>query len=117
MEAVRSAKRSLAESFTGMMRRRASTDNVLTESKMILTMSDDDDDDDDAGDPPPGLTLTSPTPVKARPHPLSVSNVERQQMRRSSPEKSLAITSPNKKMEPLTPGKHGQYDDEVSFHL
>ena len=29
MEAVRSAKRSLAESFTGMMRRRASTDTVL----------------------------------------------------------------------------------------
>ena len=104
MEAVRSAKRSLAESFTGMMRRRASTDNVLTESKMILTMSGDDD--YDAGDPPPGVTLTSPTPVKARPHPLSVSNVERQQMRRSSPEKSGA--SPNKKMEPLTPGKHGQ---------
>ena len=51
------------------------------------------------------MTLTSPTPVKARPHPLSVTNVERQQMRRSSPEKGGA--SPNKKMDPLTPGKHG----------
>ena len=52
------------------------------------------------------MTLTSPTPVKARPHPLSLTNAERQQMRRGSPEKS--VTSPNKKMEPLTPGKHGQ---------
>ena len=52
------------------------------------------------------MTLTSPTPVKARPHPLSVTNAERQQMRRSSPEKGGA--SPNKKMDPLTPGKHGQ---------
>ena len=54
------------------------------------------------------MTLTSPTPVKARPHPLSVTNAERQQMRRSSPEKGGA--SPNKKMDPLTPGKHGQSD-------
>ena len=55
--------------------------------------------------PPPGLTLTSPTPLKTRPHPLSVSNVERQQMMRISPEK---------KMEPLSPGKHGQYESSVS---
>ena len=54
------------------------------------------------------MTLTSPTPVKARPHPLSVTNAERQQMRRSSPEKAGGGSSPNKKMDPLTPGKHGQ---------
>ena len=53
------------------------------------------------------MTLTSPTPVKARPHPLSVTNAERQQMRRSSPEKTGGGASPNKKMDPLTPGKHG----------
>ena len=40
MEAVRSAKRSLAESFTGMMRRRASTDTVLAgEGIMIVIMT------------------------------------------------------------------------------
>ena len=60
--------------------------------------------------PPPGLTLTSPTPLKTRPHPLSVSNVERQQMMGISPEK----VSPDKKMEPLSPGKHGQYESSVS---
>ena len=44
MEAMRSAKRSLAESFTGMMRRRASTDTLLGELRgvtmilMILLM-------------------------------------------------------------------------------
>ena len=35
MEAVRSAKRSLAESFTGMMRRRASTDTLLGELRGV----------------------------------------------------------------------------------
>ena len=54
------------------------------------------------------MTLTSPTPVKARPHPLSVSNAERQMRRRGSPERGGAVTSPNNKMEPLTPGKHGK---------
>ena len=29
----------------------------------------------------PGVTVTSPTPVKARPHPLSVTNAERQMMK------------------------------------
>ena len=38
MEAVRSAKRSLAESFTGMMRRRASTDTVLTGERVVMTV-------------------------------------------------------------------------------
>ena len=38
MEAVRSAKRSLAESFTGMMRRRASTDTVLTGERVLMTV-------------------------------------------------------------------------------
>ena len=28
-----------------------------------------------------GVTVTSPTPVKARPHPLSVTNAERQMMK------------------------------------
>lgn len=36
MEAVRSAKRSLAESFTGMIRRRASTDTVLAGEGIIV---------------------------------------------------------------------------------
>ena len=55
------------------------------------------------------MTLTSPTPVKARPHPLSVSNAERQMMRRGSPERGGGVTSPNNKMDPLTPGKHGTF--------
>ena len=55
------------------------------------------------------MTLTSPTPVKARPHPLSVSNAERQMRRRGSPERGGVVTSPNNKMEPLTPGKHGNF--------
>ena len=38
MEAVRSAKRSLAESFTGMMRRRASTDTVLAGKGIIIVI-------------------------------------------------------------------------------
>ena len=38
MEAVRSAKRSLAESFTGMMRRRASTDTLLGELRGVTMM-------------------------------------------------------------------------------
>ena len=46
MEAVRSAKRSLAESFTGMMRRRASTDTVLTGERVegdlsVIIMSEE----------------------------------------------------------------------------
>ena len=36
MEAMRSAKRSLAESFTGMMRRRASTDTLLGELRVVM---------------------------------------------------------------------------------
>ena len=93
MEAVRSAKRSLAESFSGMMRRRASTDVTLSETVL------------------PGVTLTQPTPVKTRPHPLSVTNAERQMMK-ISPEKSQV--SPNNKMEPLTPSKHGQFESDIS---
>ena len=38
MEAMRSAKRSLAESFTGMMRRRASTDTLLGELRGVTMM-------------------------------------------------------------------------------
>ena len=38
MEAVRSAKRSLAESFTGMMRRRASTDTVLAGDEILTVL-------------------------------------------------------------------------------
>ena len=100
IEAVKSAKRSLAESFSGMMRRRASTDvlsSVLPEA--------------------PSLTLTGPSPVKTKatmPHPLSVTNAERKLLmeKKISPEKTQII-SPNK-MEPLTPSKQGQYQMVLS---
>ena len=98
IEAVKSAKRSLAESFSGMMRRRASTDvlsSVLPDA--------------------PSLTLTGPSPVKTKaPHPLSVTNAERKLLmeKKISPEKTQII-SPNK-MEPLTPSKQGQYQMVLS---
>ena len=99
-EAVKSAKRSLAESFSGIMRRRASTDvlsSVLPEA--------------------PSLTVTTASPVKSKtvtPHPLSVTNAERRMLmeKRGSPEKTQII-SPNK-MEPLTPSKQGQYEMVIS---
>ena len=96
LEAVKSAKRSLAESFSGMMRRRASTE-VVPE--------------------PPLVTVTSSSPAKAKaamPHPLSVTNAERKLLmeKKVSPDKSQMI-SPNK-MEPLTPSKQGQYEMVIS---
>jgi len=90
MEAVRSAKRSLAESFNGIMRRRASMDVIPPDTV-------------------PGVTVTQPTPARVRPHPLSVTNAERKMMK-ISPEK----VSPNNKMDPLTPSKHSQFECSVS---
>ena len=96
LEAVKSAKRSLAESFSGIMRRRASTE-VVSE--------------------PPLVTVTGSSPAKTKPvmpHPLSVTNAERKLLmeKKVSPEKSQII-SPNK-MEPLTPSKQGQYEMVIS---
>ena len=96
LEAVKSAKRSLAESFSGIMRRRASTE-VVPE--------------------PPLVTVTASSPAKAKaamPHPLSVTNAERKLLmeKKVSPDKSQMI-SPNK-MEPLTPSKQGQYEMVIS---
>jgi len=91
MEAVRSAKRSLAESFNGIiMRRRASMDVIPAETI-------------------PGVTVTQATPARVRPHPLSVTNAERKMMK-ISPEK----LSPNNKMDPLTPSKYNQFECSVS---
>ena len=95
LEAVKSAKRSLAESFSGIMRRRASTD-----------VSD-----------LPSVTVTASSPAKTKaalPHPLSITNAERKLLmeKKISPEKSQII-SPNK-MEPLTPSKQGQYEMVIS---
>ena len=96
LEAVKSAKRSLAESFSGIMRRRPSAEVVAE---------------------PPLLTVTGASPAKTKsvmPHPLSVTNAERKLLmeRKVSPEKNLII-SPNK-MEPLTPSKQGQYEMVIS---
>ena len=107
MDAVRSAKRSLAESFNGIMRRRASTDNILEHQQRPVTTVT-------RAQPVPGVVLTSPSPVKTRPaaHPLSVSNAERMLM-------TSQQVSPNNKMEPLTPSKHAQVTDQsqLSFFV
>ena len=85
LEAAKRARRSLAESFSGMMRRKASG----TEGG-------------EGGAAVPGLTVAPPSPVKPCPHPLSVTNAERRL--RASPGK----------MSPLTPSKHGEFQCEVS---
>ena len=52
----------------------------------------------------PSVVVTNSSPAKARPHPLSISNVERQQM----------MMSPNNKMDPLTPSKRSHFECSVS---
>ena len=60
--------------------------------------------------------MTSPTPVKARPHPLSVTNAERQMMKviinNDDDDNIMMImmqaSPPGDRLEPLTPSKHGQ---------
>ena len=96
LEAVKSAKRSLAESFSGIMRRRASTEVVAE---------------------PPLLTVTGSSPAKTKsvmPHPLSVTNAERKLLmeKKVSPEK-IEIMSPDK-MDPLTPSKQAHYQMVIS---
>lgn len=91
-EAAIKAKRSLATTFNGIMRRKASMADVV-ENTMVA--------------PPPSIVLEKPTPVK-RVHPLSVTNAER----RLALEKSV---SPEKNpLNPLTPDKHTQFNCEVS---
>merc|ERR1719369_2276461 len=97
LEAAKRAKRSLAESFNGIMRRKASID--VSEVGSIL----------------PTLSVTQPSPVKktTMPHPLSVTNAERrflQEKSSVSPDKSFI--SPNK-MDPLTPSKHAQFECDI----
>jgi len=96
LEAAKRAKRSLAESFNGMIRRKASID--VSEMGNLL----------------PTLSVTQPSPVKknSMPHPLSLTNAERRylQEKSSSPEK--VFISPNK-MDPLTPSKHAQFECDI----
>lgn len=96
LEAAKRAKRSLADSFNGIIRRKASVD--VSEVGALL----------------PTLSVTQPSPVKktVMPHPLSLSNAERRFLMEkcSSPEKS--IISPNK-MDPLTPNKHAQFECDL----
>jgi len=98
MEAAKRARRSLAESFNGMMRRKASVD--VSDVSGLL----------------PTLSVTQPSPVKKNPlpHPLSLSNAERRvlQEKCSSPEKG--VISPNK-MDPLTPNKHVDFHCDVGL--
>ena len=61
------------------------------------------------------MTVTSPTPVKARPHPLSVTNAERQMMKVIINDDDdimmmmmMKASPPGDRPEPLTPSKHGQ---------
>jgi len=95
-EAAKRAKRSLAESFNGIIRRKASVD--VSEVGSFL----------------PTLSVTQASPVKktSMPHPLSLSNAERRFMQEkcSSPDKSFI--SPNK-MDPLTPSKHAQFECDL----
>lgn len=96
LEAAKRAKRSLAESFNGIIRRKASVD--IGESSLL-----------------PMLSVTQPSPVKkaTMPHPLSITNAERRflQEKCSSPDKTLGL-SPNK-MDPLTPSKHAQFECDL----
>jgi len=96
LEAAKRAKRSLAESFNGIMRRKASID--VSEMGSML----------------PTLSVTQPSPVKktSMPHPLSLTNAERRYLQEkcSSPDKGFI--SPNK-MDPLTPSKHAQFECDV----
>jgi len=87
-EAAKKAKRSLAESFNGMIRRKSEAQA-------------------------PVIAVERPTPVKM-PHPLSVTNAERRWVhdKSRSPESSLIpVRSP---LQPLTPDKHVAFNCELA---
>eukprot|EP00092_Neocalanus_flemingeri_P108594 GFUD01139469.1.p1 GENE.GFUD01139469.1~~GFUD01139469.1.p1 ORF type:complete len:1170 (+),score=333.86 GFUD01139469.1:112-3621(+) len=96
LEAAKRAKRSLAESFNGIIRRKASVD--VSEGSLLPLLS---------------VTQASPVKKSAMPHPLSISNAERRllQEKCSTPDRTLC-TSPNK-MDPLTPSKHAQFECDL----
>ena len=72
-----------------------------------------------------GVTVTSPTPVKARPHPLSVTNAERQMMKviiNNDDDDNIMIimmqaSPPGDRLEPLTPSKHGQVTGYINVGI
>lgn len=94
-EAANRAKRSLATTFNGIIRRKASQGGL--------------DLYPDKASSPPAITVEKPTPMKV-PHPLSLTNAERRMAMEKSASPDPCVKSP---LVPLTPDKHNIFRCEV----
>jgi len=140
-EAAKKAKRSLAESFNGIIRRRASmvesapqdssvvnntttSTSIANSSSSIVNTNSINNNTGQGMVVPPLINIERSTPVKM-PHPLSVTNAERRSLQ-ATPHESAAACSPaapgganfaalpvRSPLQPLTPDKHVAFKCEL----